>query len=238
MMTLSMKKRSISSLLILSIVCSFFILPTIPAKAGITSSILCSLRPFLKIGGRVAGAIAGASLCGAFFPPLGMIAGGIAGWVVGGIITDYATSSLGNLVTLAGCAAGALALGSFGPIGWIGGALLGGFVGKMLYNVVKGADNWATGGLLFWKKGSSVANSTSTSGNALSVSSTPSTSATGGSIGVSCNQTEIQSAETKYRAAYQNYISATQTGKDVKAAKDAYQAAYENYKSLAGQNAK
>ncbi|RCK79834.1 MAG: hypothetical protein OZSIB_3988 [Candidatus Ozemobacter sibiricus] len=228
-------KRPVSMLLILSIVTSFFLLPARPAHAGILGSFLQAIRPLAGIAGKVAGAVIGASLCGAFCPPLGMIAGGIMGWIAGGIITGYGTSSLTNLATLAGGVVGAMALGP-GAVGMVGGFLLGAFLGRMAMRILHSADNTITGGILFKKATSGVSNLFGGARSTSSPAFTPTVPAAS-SLGVTVSgdrSAEIQAAESKYKAAYQNYIEATQKG-DSKAAAEAhkiYLNAYQTYQNL------
>lgn len=230
--------KQINVLLVLSIIASFFILPaTTPAKAGILSTIYCKLGPVLKIAGRIGGAVAGASLAAGFVPPLGMIAGAIGGWIIGGVITDYATGSLTNLAMLGGGVAGAMALGP-GVVGTVGGFLLGALVGRIGMGVLRSADKKITGGLLLQKgsagAGQSLAPSgvTVTSGvtGAVTVNAqTPTTTA------VSADQ-QAKEVQAKYQTAYQNYINATQGGdaKNINAAHKAYQEAYREYQTVIG----
>ncbi len=152
------RNKSIHLLLVLSLICSFFVMP-MPAKAGILSSVWTALKPVTHIAGRVGGAIMGATMASAIVPPLGTLAGGIVGWLVGGVITDYATASLTNLAVVGAGAAGALALGP-GALGVVGGFLLGGVLGKIAIGLLYKADKYVTGGVLFNK-----AQATSVGGN-------------------------------------------------------------------------
>ncbi len=228
-------KRPVSMLLILSIVTSFFLLPATPAHAGILGSFLHAIRPLAGIAGKVAGAVIGASLCGAFCPPLGMIAGGVMGWIAGGIITGYGTSSLANLATLAGGVVGAMALGP-GAVGMVGGFLLGGFLGRMAMKLLQDVDHTMTGGILFKKSATGIRSVLGRSQTPSSSAFTPATSGAS-SLGVTVSgdrSAEIQSAENKYKAAYQKYIDATQKG-DAKAAAEAHKVylnAYQDFQNL------
>ena len=229
-------RRSLNILLILSIITSFFILPA-PAKAGILSSVYCSLGPLLRIAGRIGGAVAGASMASAFCPPVGTIAGAIGGWIVGGMITDYATGSLTNLAMLGCGAAGAMALGP-GALGMVGGFLLGAIVGKIGMGILQTVDQKITGGLLMMKGGTAasptaVSVSSGVTG-AVTVSTQAPTTAT-----VSADQ-KAKDVQAKYQAAYQNYINATQGGdaQNITAAHKAYQEAYRDYQNVLGTNPK
>lgn len=140
------RHTSIHVLLILSVVCSFFVMPA-PAHAGVLSKVWSFVRPAVKIAGHVGGAIAGATMASAIVPPLGTIVGGVAGWIVGGMVADYGSASLSNLTAVAAGVAGALALGP-SAIGIVGGFLLGGLVGKLAFSLLKKADCEVTGGVL------------------------------------------------------------------------------------------
>ncbi|MEW6709521.1 MAG: hypothetical protein AB1403_06815 [Candidatus Riflebacteria bacterium] len=243
------RNKGLNLFLILSILAAIFVVPT-TAEAGILGSVLNAVRPFAKFAGKIAGAVAGASLCAAFVPPLGMLAGGIAGWIVGGIVTGYGTGSLSNLATLGGAVAGAMALASFGPIGYVAGALAGGFLGKMAMNLLHKADREATGGILFFNgksnSGSSNSGSVITGGPALApeipaaydnvIAPAPVTENTSTPASAPTSE-EIKQADAKYKAAYDAYISATKgnNAESIKEAHKNYSAAYEEYKKLTGQ---
>lgn len=244
------KNRQFNLLLIASFVFAILLVP-MTAQAGILGSVLNAVRPFAKIAGNIAGAVAGASLGAAFMPPLGMLAGGVAGWIVGGIVTSYATGSLSNLAALGGAAVGVMALASFGPVGYVGGALIGGLLGKIAMNLLYKADRSATGGILFMKGGNSSAATNSTvPGVALapeipqsfdSSAQAPAAATTvTGAVSIAPTTEEINKADTTYRNAYQNYLSATREGNSQKIseANAAYQAAFENYRKLTGKDPK
>ena len=246
----SVARKPVSVLLVLSIVTSFFILPAVPARAGILGSFLNVVLPSASLAGRVGGWVIGASIGAAFFPPLGMIAGGVLGWIAGGIITGYGTGSLANLATIGGGVVGAMVLGP-GAVGMVGGFLLGGFLGRMAMNLLQRADGSLTGGILFKKAGTASTSGTSLTskikssfgGNGSSVSSpaftnTPSTGVSGGGApGVTVSgdrSTQIQASEAKYKAAYDQYLQATQKG-DSGTAVDAHKVylnAYQEFQTL------
>jgi hypothetical protein len=246
MKTATFYKRSVSMLMILSIVTSFFVIPT-PARAGILGSFLNAMGPLAKIAGKVGGAVVGATLCSAFVPPLGMIAGGLAGWIAGGIITGYGTGSLANLATLGGGIVGAMALGP-GAVGLVGGFLLGGFIGRMAMNLLSKADNTFTGGILF-KKALSLGSSANTSSTAFSTTTSGSASgltptADAGKALAPAELTstsasdKIQAADAKYQAAYKAYIDATHgsDAKNIESANKNYLSALQEYKALTGKD--
>jgi hypothetical protein len=241
------KNRQFNLFLLASFIFAILIVPA-TAEAGILGSILNAARPYAKVIGKIAGAVAGASLCAGFVPPLGMIAGGIAGWIVGGIVTGYATGSLSNLAALGGAAAGVMALSSFGPVGYVAGALIGGFLGKTAMALLHKADREATGGILFMTGGSAPA---TTSGVALSPevpisldnaapAPMPVTSSVsdGGSVTIAPSTEEIRKADAAYRNAYQAYISATRAGnsQNITTTHKDYLKALEDYKKLTGKD--
>ncbi len=240
------KNRQFNVLLIASFIFSILLVP-MTAQAGILGSVLNAVRPFAKIAGNIAGAVAGASLGAAFMPPLGMLAGGVAGWIVGGIVTSYATGSLANLATVGGAALGIAAGASFGPIGFVIGALAGGTLGRIAMGLIDKADNTVTGGVLFHNSGSQTSSTPSTTGVALSPeipvsydssaqAPVESVGATTGQVSISASAADISKADSDYKAAYQNYLSATREGnaEKINAANQAYQEAFNNYKKLTG----
>ncbi len=239
------RNKGLNLFLIFSILAAIFVVPA-TAEAGILGSVLNAVRPFAKFAGKIAGAVAGASLCAAFVPPLGMLAGGIAGWIVGGIVTGYGTGSLSNLAALGGAVAGAMALASFGPIGYVAGALAGGFLGKMAMNLLHKADCEATGGILFFNGGNANSGSVVTGGPALApeipaaydnvIAPAPVTENTSTPV-LAPTSEEIRKADARYKAAYDAYISATKgnNAENIKEAHKNYSAAYEEYKKLTGQ---
>jgi hypothetical protein len=236
------KNRGLNLLMVLSILAAIFVVPA-TAEAGILGSVLNAVRPFAKFAGKIAGAVAGASLCAGFVPPLGMLAGGVAGWIVGGILTGYGTGSLSNLATLGGAAAGAMALASFGPIGYVAGALAGGFLGRMAMKLLHKADHEATGGILFFNNNSG---NVVTGGPALApeipaayennvIAPAPVTDNTNNSSFAPTSE-EIRQADAKYQAAYDAYVSATKANNaaEITETHKKYMAAYEEYKKLTG----
>ncbi|MBF0498519.1 MAG: hypothetical protein HQM09_00165 [Candidatus Riflebacteria bacterium] len=234
------QRRSMNMILVLSIITSFFILPASPVRAGLLSNVWSSMRPLLSIAGRIGGAVAGASLAAGFCPPVGMIAGAIGGWIVGGMITDFASGSLTNLATLAGAAAGAMALGP-SVLGMAGGFLLGGFLGKTAFGLIRSLDCKLTGGRLF-DRGAKSSGTALTPSAASSVTTTnvmPVTSNQSKTPVVSADQA-IRDAQAKYQQAYQAYISATQGGDaaNISSANSAYLKAYAEYKVIVGCNPK
>jgi len=241
----SVARKPVSVLLVLSIVTSFFILPAVPARAGVLGSFLNGVRPLAGLAGRVGGAVIGMSIGAAFVPPLGMIAGGVLGWIAGGIIGD--AGSLANMAAICGGAVGVIALGPVGVVGCLLGELLGG----MVTNLLRRANGSLTGGIPFKKAGTASTSGTSLTskikssfgGNGSSVSSpaftnTPSTGVSGGGApGVTVSgdrSTQIQASEAKYKAAYDQYLQATQKG-DSGTAVDAHKVylnAYQEFRTL------
>ncbi|MBF0410399.1 MAG: hypothetical protein HQM10_23835 [Candidatus Riflebacteria bacterium] len=239
--------RSISSLLILSMMISFMILPETPAQAGMLSDFLKATRPLLKIAGSVGGAVAGATLASAIFPPVGMIAGGIVGWLAGGIIADYGTKNLSNVATIAGAAAGAMALGP-GMVGMAGGALLGAFLGNTVIKIFSSADKKVSGGILLSPTPNAVESPVSIGNVAaeqLAVKPLYQTQ----DIAQENNTPlipqavtpaeEIKNADVRYREAYNNYIQASQSGdvEKIKIATQEYRKSYQIYQAMISNNA-
>lgn len=179
------RNKSIHILIILSFVCSIFVMPA-PAEAGVLAKVWSFVKPVVKIGGHIGGAVAGATLASAIVPPLGTIVGGVAGWIVGGMIADYGSKSLSNLACVAAGAAGALALGP-SAIGVVGGFILGGLVGKLAFSLLKKADNSITGGVVFSQAQSSSSGGGSVSGSSEALTPTASINSTGNSIKSSIN---------------------------------------------------
>ncbi|MBU1108800.1 MAG: hypothetical protein KKB51_19140 [Candidatus Riflebacteria bacterium] len=240
------RNRQFNLLLVASFVFAILIVPA-TAEAGILGSVLNTVRPFAKVAGSIAGAVAGASLCAAFVPPLGMLAGAVGGWIIGGIVTSYATGSLTNLATVGGAAAGMAALATFGPIGFVAGALLGGLLGKVAMGLLHKGDNAATGGILFMT-GDSASTAGSTSGVALapevpmsleSTAPVPVTSSVADApVTIAPTTEEINNADAAYRNAYQAYIGATREGnsQSISEAHKSYLQALEDYKKLTGKD--
>ena len=228
------RRTSIHSVLILSVLMSFFLYPA-PAQAGILSKVLSTLRPALSIAGRIGGAVVGASMASAIVPPLGLIAGGIAGWIAGGVLTDMANSSLPNLAFVGTGIVGAMALGP-GALGIVGGFLIGGILGKIAMGLIMKADRQVTGGVLLSpaepvtivNTGTDASNTTVTttqsSGNDVPASYSP----------VSTSE-NLQQAETKYQQAYQNYVELTRknvSAEVIKTAQEMYKRAYEEFQAI------
>ncbi len=242
------RSRQFNLFLLASFIFAIFIIPG-TAHAGILGKVLSTVRPFAKFAGKIAGAVAGAGLCAGFVPPLGMIAGGIAGWIVGGIVTSYATGSLSNLAALGGAAAGVMALASFGPVGYVAGALVGGFLGKVAMSLLYKADREATGGILFMTGNSPAATGGSTTtGVALSpeipmaydsTAAAPVTeSISTEKVSIAPTSEEIRQADQTYRSAYQLYLNASRDGKMTEEIKKSYTEAFENYKKVTGSEPK
>ncbi len=236
------RNRSIAFLLIFSL---FFTLFTpMTANAGVLGSLLSFIKPHANILGKIGGAIAGASLGSAFCPPLGTIAGGIIGYVVGGTIADYAAGGLSNCATLAGAAAGYVAMSSMGPVGMIAGVFLGGLVGKVAYSLIKKIDNKVTGGIVFAPEVSEESAKIGDTSNTRVVVTDNTIPATydgnnKASQPTSASNTNIsvQEAQEKYQAAYQNYATAVRDGAnstEINKAYKEYQEAYETYRKVTG----
>ncbi|MBF0409106.1 MAG: hypothetical protein HQM10_17290 [Candidatus Riflebacteria bacterium] len=228
-------QKSVHLMLVISILATFFVMPVKPVSAGFLSSLYSDLGPLLRIGAKIGGAVVGASLCSAFVPPLGIIAGAIGGWMIGSAIGSFATGSITNLGMLAGGAVGAMAMGP-GFLGTVGGFLIGAIVAKVGIGILREIDCAITGGVLL-NKGS---------GDSGSVSLSPS-GFSSGQIQQSISPTAVtsanvnaQTAEANYRKAYQEYISATSGGdaSKIKGAHENYINALREYKAVVGSSAK
>jgi hypothetical protein len=140
--------KKISYFLVLSLILSVFDAP-IAAEAGILGKILSAVKPY---AGTIGNTWRGCGRRGygrmSFLPPVGILAGGIAGYVVGGILANYAAGGLSNIATLGGAALGVMAGASFGPIGYVVGALGGGLLGKIAMSLLYKLDKKTTGGIL------------------------------------------------------------------------------------------
>ena len=240
------RNRSIAYLLIVSFFFTF--LTPMTASAGVLGSVLNFIKPHAKILGNIGGAIAGASMGSAFCPPLGTIAGGILGYVVGGSLASYAAGGLSNVATIAGAAAGYVAMSSMGPVGMVAGMFLGGLVGKVAYSLLKKVDNSVTGGLVFAPvvEDNKTSDSTKVSVNSTNVvlsSEIPASSTDNKTTykaqqpSVSNSDISVQEATEKYNLAYQKYITAARDSAnsgDLNEAYKEYQEAYETYKRVTG----
>ncbi len=127
------------------------------------------------------------------------------------------------------------------------GALPGVPLGRIAMGLLDKADNTVTGGVLFNNSGSQTSSTSSTTGVALSPeipvsydssaqAPVESVGATTGQVSISASAEDISKADSDYKAAYQNYLSATREGnaEKINAANKAYQEAFNNYKKLTG----
>lgn len=237
--------KKISYFLVLSLILSVFAAP-ITAEAGILGKILSAVKPYAGTLGNLGGAVAGAVMGASFLPPVGILAGGIAGYVVGGILANYAAGGLSNIATLGGAALGVMAGASFGPIGYIVGALGGGLLGKIAMSLLYKLDKKTTGGIL-------LSPAVDSSGEPILVGSTSQTSAVGDipaaapisgadelkvteELNASAN--DISQADAEYQEAYRGYIVAVRTGstETIKEAHEKYKNAFNRYKKLTGKD--
>lgn len=240
--------KKISYFLVLSMILSVFAAP-ITAEAGILGKILSAVKPYAGTLGNLGGAVAGAVMGASFLPPVGILAGGIAGYVVGGILANYAAGGLSNIATLGGAALGVMAGASFGPIGYVVGALGGGLLGKIAMSLLYKLDKKTTGGIL-------LSPAVDSSGEPILVGSTSQTSAVGDipaaapisdvsgadelkvteELNASAN--DISQADAEYQEAYRGYIVAVRTGstETIKEAHEKYKNAFNRYKKLTGKD--
>ena len=234
----------ITYVMILSLVFATF--APMQANAGVLNSLLNFIHPVSGILGNIGGAIAGASLGSGFCPPLGTIAGGIIGYVVGGHLASYATGGLSNVATLAGAACGYAALASSGVVGAVAGVFLGGLLGKIAYSLVKKIDNKVTGGFVLApsvKEEVNVGTSATISDNTEVTLSDdiPVANNNAASAEIKSTADEVtmnaQDATLRYQAAYQKYINAARDGankEEINAAYKEYTEAYNAYKKVTG----
>ncbi|NLM16953.1 MAG: hypothetical protein GX221_04480 [Candidatus Riflebacteria bacterium] len=245
-------RKTLSIVLTVTMLAMIFATPH-TAEAGLLGSMLAAIRPYGDVIGKVGGTLAGASICSAFYPPLGTLIGGILGYSVGGIIGRYMTGSLTNIAVIAGAGVGLSAMASMGPIGYIIGPLLGGFLGKLAMNLIYRIDAAATGGKLFAPaERSSTATTKTTSVQALpakvpaaSTSLPPVYSATTVQAPV-LEEEKIVDADTKarlaaerYQKAYKTYVNATRSNvsaKDLETVHKEYLDAYQNYQEVIGKS--
>lgn len=232
------KSRRLNIYILFSFLFAVLFVP-VTAEAGILGNVLSAIRPYAKITGQIGGALAGAVLCSAFCPPLGSLAGAVVGWMVGGILANYATCSLTSMMTVAGAAVGMISMATFGPIGYIGGALLGGLIGRVAMGLLYRGDGAATGGILF-SSGAPVslgANALAPEVSANRMSIPPSAVSVSGNVAKSSLSTaDMTKADAAYRSAYEAYVSATREGDSAKiniTHKD-YLKALENYRKIVG----
>lgn len=238
------RNKSIAYILLLSFF--FGIITPMSASAGVLGSLLDFVKPHAKILGNIGGAIAGATLGSTFCPPLGTIAGGIVGYVVGGTLANYAAGGLSNIATLAGAAAGYVALSSMGPVGMVAGVFLGGLLGKVAYGLIQKVDQKITGGVVFSAKVNKDASAESvtvgeTANNVVVSDVIPAsykntTKAKKANTSINTDMS-LQEATEKYQTAYQKYVTAVRDGansEDVNKAHQEYVEAYQNYQKISG----
>ncbi|MBF0406490.1 MAG: hypothetical protein HQM10_04000 [Candidatus Riflebacteria bacterium] len=129
MLTMTIKWREkMSVLMILSLIASFLVIPSVPVKADMWRSLFVT-------GGSLLGMYGGASLASAMGGgALAKIAGGIGGWILGGDLFNAVTPTSNTSSIFTGGLLGAMALAGGGlpgiAAGLVGGALLGGLYGS------------------------------------------------------------------------------------------------------------
>jgi hypothetical protein len=237
--------KKISMLLLFSFLFSVFVAPTM-AQAGILGNILGAIKPYAGTLGKLGGAVAGAVMGASFMPPLGILAGGIAGYVVGGILATYATGSLTKLATLGGAALGVMAGASMGPVGYVLGAIGGGLLGKIAMGLLYKLDKEATGSFLFSPAVDSLGEPIMVGASVIPEASAPSTSQTTTSDVViladkqdmltDVYDNDIIAVEQAYQEAYKNYIVAVRSGstQEIREANEKYKEAYNRYQKVTG----
>lgn len=236
----------ISIILLFSFLFSVFAAPSM-VQAGILGSILGAIRPYAGTLGKLGGAVAGAVMGASFMPPLGILAGGIAGYVVGGILSTYATGSLTKLATLGGAALGVMAGASMGPVGYVLGAIGGGLLGKIAMGLLYKLDKEATGGFVFSPAVNSMGEPILVGSNAIPEASAPMEAQPQKDTVIMADKQEmlmggydndIIAVEEAYREAYKNYIVAVRAGstENIKEAHEKYKEAYNQYKKVTGKS--
>ncbi len=230
MMTLTMRqKQPISLVLVLTMFLGTFLVAPVTSQAGLMDSVKSvSKWLFVKagsFGAAYGGAVLGAAVCGG---PIGMVLGGVGGYIVGKKVMNWGTSSSTNFWTLAGGLAGAaLTVGMGWPVmlagvavGALGSRALASVIGK-IFNKAKAVATPITAqaaakmseqdakaqAFIDQMMGKASGSTSSTYGQAAPAPM----SATSGS----------QDAYNRYLAAYKTYMEATQKG-DSAAAQSAY----------------
>ncbi|MBF0501625.1 MAG: hypothetical protein HQM09_15910 [Candidatus Riflebacteria bacterium] len=132
--------KSISRLLILSMLLSCWLAIPMPAKAGVLKTAGQYLKTAVVTGGALAagymGGVLGIAVGGG---PIGMAAGAVGGYVVGKKIMGWTTASFANAATVAGAVGGGLLVMGMGApvlaVGVIGGALIGRSVAALIKKI-------------------------------------------------------------------------------------------------------
>lgn len=240
------KRQNLSLFLVLSMVFSMWLTvsPLSQANAGILGSVGNIAKTlFVNVGALAGGAmtaVLGAAVGGG---PLGMAAGGVAGFFVTKKVLNWTTSSFANFATVAGAIGGGLLCAGMGFPMLAVGVLGGGLVSRLL---VKGigalVDKVTKGKTLTVSKADVVSDAAKAESDELAAyiagldDDSASTSAkkvelkTDSSSNSSSMIVDSRTAYDKYTAAYKKYVISSSNG-DAAAATAAYKE-YQTYMNL------
>jgi hypothetical protein len=220
-------RQELSVVLILSMLFSCWLALPMPAKAGVLGTVGNIAKKVVVTAGALGtgylGAVLGIAVGGG---PIGMVAGGVAGFWVGKKALGWATSSWANFATVAGAVGGGLLMAGAGfPLlaaGVIGGALLARTVAKLFTRTtgIKNPPVVQVPNPEQDKKCLDFINALKAQEEAGSPAAAPSQSVQ--SAAVAPATVSVQDAYNKYLSAYKSYMEATQKGNS-EAAKKAFQ---------------
>lgn len=230
------RRQEVSILLILSMVFSLWAAVPQRVDAGFLQSVGKVLKGVVVTAGSLAGAAMGAVLGMAVGGgPIGMVAGGVGGFIVAKKLMGWATSSFVNVATVLGAVGGGLLMAGMGfpmlAIGVIGGGLIARGIAALIKKLTgKSAVliNKERLAVQEERSKSIIEQRLAESGAAAAAIAAPASTAT-----VSSGEKTSEQVYDQYLAAYRAYMAATQTG-DSKAAQQAY-AEYQKYLTLYNQ---
>jgi hypothetical protein len=234
------RKKDVSMLLVFTMLASMWL--AVPAKAGFLQTLGKITKTVVVTGGALAagaaGAVLGMALGGG---PIGMVVGGVAGFIVGKKLLSWATASFANVGTVLGAVAGGVLLAGAGvPLlvaGVVGGAIVGRLAVKLISKItgkvtnavqVKGVSAEMDRKSIEFVQGMAKMSSATTG-----AASAAAAKVTGAKAAV---KVTTQNSYDRYLAAYRSYMAATQKG-DPAAAKAAfteYQSALAAYQGSSG----
>lgn len=231
------RRQEVSILLILSMVFSLWAAVPQRVDAGFLQSVGKVLKGVVITAGSLAGAAMGAVLGMAVGGgPIGMVAGGVGGFIVAKKLMGWATSSFANVATVLGAVGGGLLMAGMGfpmlAIGVIGGGLIARGIAALIKKLT------GKSAILINKERLAVQEERSKSiierrlaeagTTAAAATAAPTSTAT-----VTSGEKTSEQVYDQYLAAYRAYMAATQTG-DAKAAQQAY-TEYQKYLTLYNQ---